>query len=161
MIFSRRNVSCSGVFIFLIILCQSGYGQIDVSETNSLTFGDVFPGIPKQVTKYIPGAAAEFLVTGTAGAELTVDFTLPTYLSSGGNQMQIIFREDDCAMDSSASYDQTSPGYDNIDPWHQITYRLGSSGLRIWLGAEVVPMIQQPKGNYTASIVVTVQYTGN
>lgn len=159
--FSYKHILILFVFLICFIDLEPALAQIEVSETNSLTFGDVFPGVPKKVTKYTPGAAAEFQVTGTAGAELTIDFTLPTYMSSGSNNMQMIFREDDCAMDSSASYDQTSPGVDDIDPWHQITYRLGSNGLRIWLGGEVVPKLRQAKGSYTASIVVTVQYTGN
>ncbi len=154
-------VFCLIILGAVILNISPALAQIDVTETNSLTFGDVFPGVPKQISKYIPGAAAEFHVQGTAGAEITIDITLPTYMNYGGQNMQLIFRENDCAIDSSASYDQTSPGYDNIDPWHQITYRLGSNGLRVWLGAEVIPRIRQTDGSYSASIVITVQYTGN
>ena len=148
-------------FAICLLGAKSAYGQIDVIETNSLVFGDVFPGIPKTISKHVPGSAAEFHVQGTAGAEISIDFTLPKYMNSGGYNMQLIFRENDCAVDSSASYDQTSPGLDNIDPWHQFTYRLGSDGLRIWLGAEVVPGLKQASGSYTASIVISVQYTGS
>jgi len=140
---------------------RSGFGQLDVSESNSLTFGDIFPGVPKTISKYTPGAAAEYYVQGTAGSEITIDFTLPTYMSSGGSNMQIIFREDDCALDSSASYDQTNPPVDNLDPWHTITYRLGSDGLRIWLGGQIIPGLKQTQGDYTGAIVITVQYTGS
>ncbi len=151
--------------IFALVLFiagyQTGFCQLDVSESNSLVFGDVFPGVPKTISKYTPGAAAEYYVQGTAGSEITIDFTLPTYMSFGGNNMQIIFREDDCALDSSASYDQTNPPVDNLDPWHTITYRLGSDGLRIWLGGQIVPSLKQAQGSYTAAIVITVQYTGS
>ena len=144
-----------GFFFVEQSFCQS------ITVNTDLAFGDVFPGVPKEVSKYTPGAAAEFLITGTAGAEVTLDFTLPTYMSSGGWNMQLIFKEDDCAMDSSASPDQTSPGYDDIDPWHTITYRLGSAGLTVWLGGTTVPKLAQKEGSYTASIVLTVAYTGN
>jgi len=133
----------------------------NATVTNDLTFGDIFPGIPKTISSHTPGAAAEFTISGTAGAEVTIDFTLPTYMSSSGYNMQLIFRETDCAMDSSATPDQTNPGHDNQDPWGTITYRLGSSGLTIWLGGIAVPRLNQKNGDYEASIVLTVMYTGN
>ncbi len=138
----------------------SGYAQ-NATVNNDLTFGDVFPGIPKTISKATPGSAAEFYISGTAGAEVTIDLTLPTYMSSGSWNMQIVFNETDCAMDSSASPDQTEPGYDNIDPWHTITYRLGSNGLTIWLGGLVIPRLNQLQGSYTGTIVLTVAYTGS
>ncbi|MFH2035438.1 MAG: hypothetical protein ABIJ45_03465 [Candidatus Zixiibacteriota bacterium] len=147
------------ILLLLLGWFSQGFAQ-NVTETNPLSFGNVFVGIPKVVSKYTPGTAAEYYIQGTAGAEVTIDITLPTYMSAGGQNMQIIFREDDCSMDSSASYDQTNPGYDDIDPWHQITYRLGSDGLRIWLGGTVVPGLRQSEGSYSASIVITVAYTG-
>jgi hypothetical protein len=153
--------------VITALLLLAGFFCIEEAQSQSITvnsdlvFGDVFPGIPKQISRYTPGAAAEFLITGTAGAEVTLDFTLPTYMNSNGWNMQLIFRDDDCAMDSSATPDQTNPGYDDIDPWHTITYRLGSAGLTVWLGGTAVPKLAQRKGGYTASIVLTVAYTGN
>ncbi len=138
----------------------SSYAQ-NATVTNDLTFGDIFPGIPKSISSHTPGAAAEFTISGTAGAEITVDFTLPTYMSSSGYNMQLIFNETNCAMDSSATPDQTNPGNDNLDPWDTITYRLGSGGLTIWLGGTVVPRLNQKNGDYDASIVLTIMYTGN
>lgn len=147
----------------LLVGAHTGYCQVvTVIENNDgLVFGDVFPGIPKTVSKYTAGAAAEYLVTGPAGAEITIDFTLPTYMNFGGNNMQLVFNETDCAMDSSLSPDQTNPGYDDIDPWHTITYRLGSGGLRVWLGGMVIPKLNQQAGSYTGTIVITIDTTGN
>lgn len=149
------------ISITLILFCIKPSQAQSITIVNDLTFGDVFPGIPKSVLKYTPGAAAEYLITGTAGAEITIDFTLPTYMNVGGYNMQLVFRENDCAMDSSSTPDQTDPGYDNVDPWHTITYRLGSSGLTVWLGGMVVPRLKQQQGNYSGTIVMTVNYTGN
>lgn len=156
-----RNKLTITIFAALILFCAKPAGAQSITIVNDLTFGDVFPGIPKMVLKYTPGAAAEYLITGTAGAEITIDFTLPTYMNAGGYNMQLIFRENDCAADSSASPDQTNPGYDNIDPWHTITYRLGSSGLTVWLGGTVIPKLKQQQGDYSGAIVMTVNYTGN
>ena len=158
----RRGVGISIVLLIIIgaVYVPPAQAQ-NITVINDLTFGDVFPGIPKTVSRYTPGAAAEFLITGTAGAEITIDFTLPTYMNAGGYNMQLIFRETDCAMDSSSSPDQTDPAVDNIDPRHTITYRLGSSGLTVWLGGMVVPALKQNQGDYSGAIVMTVMYTGN
>jgi hypothetical protein len=167
MVYNRANVvfrlavTLAVCVMAALLCCESVQAQaISATATNSLVFGDVFPGIPKVISKHAAGAAAEFQVTGEAGDEITIDFTLQTYMSQGGYNMQLVFSETDCAMDSSASPDQSNPGYDDRDPWHTITYRLGSSGLTIWLGGMLIPKLIQRNGDYTATIVLTVAYTG-
>ena len=146
--------------LLLIFFAVPSHAQ-NVSLNNDLVFGSVFPGIPKTITKYTAGSACEFEITGTAGDEITIDFTLPTYMNVSGFNMQMIFNESDCAIDTSASPDQSDPEFDDLDPWHTLTYRLGSNGMTVWLGGRVVPALRQQEGSYTASIVITVQYTGN
>jgi len=150
----------AGALVILLVL-PGEVGAQTITVNNGLTFGDVYPGIPKTIDKANAGSAAEFHVAGTAGNELSIDFTLPTYMNRSGYNMQVIFNDYDCAMDSSATPDQSNPGYDDIDPWHTITYNLGLNGLTIWLGGTVVPKLNQINGAYTASIVLTVAYTGN
>jgi hypothetical protein len=153
-------VGLATVLVTLLILPREAAAQT-ITVNNGLAFGDVYPGIPKTIDKANAGSAAEFHVAGTAGNELSIDFTLPTYMNRSGYNMQLIFNETDCAMDSSATPDQSNPVYDDIDPWHTITYGLGLNGLTIWLGGTVVPKLNQINGAYTASIVLTVAYTGN
>ncbi len=148
------------VIISMLILAQASFAQ-NVTINNDLVFGAVFPAIPKTIDKATPGSACEFQISGTAGDEITIDFTLPTYMSVGGLNMQMIFHETDCAIDTSASPDQSDPEFDDLDPWHTLTYRLGSNGMTIWLGGTVIPGLRQQQGTYGASIVMTVQYTGN
>jgi hypothetical protein len=136
-------------------------GAQTVSSEEDLRFGDVLPGVPKTVAKTDPNGAAEFLVTGTEGAEVTIDFDLPLYFSTSGATMPVIFYDTDCAVDSTNPPDQSSPGYDNLNPYSTITYRLGSAGLRIYLGGKIVPGLVQKPGDYSATIRVTVTYTGN
>lgn len=132
-----------------------------ITINNDLLFGNIFPGIPKSVTKYTAGFAAEFLVTGTAGSEISIDFTLPTYMSQGGFNMQMIFTETDCSFDARATPSQSAPENDNQDPWVTLYDRLGSAGVVIWLGGTIVPKLYQKTGSYSASIVLTVAYTGS
>ncbi len=159
-----RKVSLLRIAIFtitLIAMLAASAGCQNVTVNNDLVFGSVFPGIPKGITKYTAGSACEFQITGTAGDEITIDFTLPTYMNVSGYNMQMIFNETDCAIDTAATPDQSDPEFDNLDPWHTLTYRLGSAGMTVWLGGTVVPALRQPQGSYSASIVITVQYTGN
>jgi len=149
------------VLVILLMVCAGSGNAQTITINNDLSFGNVFPGIPKVVSKATAGSAAEFHVSGTAGNEVTIDFTLPTYMNLSGANMQMIFHTTDCAVDSSASPDQSNPGADNLNPWHTITYRLGSTGLTIWLGGTVVPKLIQTNGSYAASIVLTVAYTGS
>ena len=104
-----------------------------------LSFGNVYPGFPKTVSKYDAGAACEFSISGIAGDEVSIEFTLPTYMNSDGHHIQMVFNETDCAMDSSSTPDQSDPGHDNLDPWHPITYTLGSGGITVWLGGMFIP----------------------
>jgi hypothetical protein len=136
-----------------------GVSAQTASVNNNLVFGDVYPGIPKKIDKKTAGGAAEFIITGTAGDDVTIDFTLPTYMNDGGLNMQLIFDETACALDSSATPDQSNPGLDNVDPWHTINYTLGLNGLTVWLGGTVVPKLNQVAGNYSAQIVLTVAYS--
>jgi len=127
---------------------------------NNLVFGDVYPGIPKKIDKKTAGGAAEFVIAGTAGNEVTIDFTLPTYMNDGGLNMQLVFQSTDCAIDSSATPDQSNPEVDDLNPWHTITYNLGLNGLTVWLGGTVVPQLSQRPGSYSALVVLTVAYSG-
>ena len=132
-----------------------------MTANNDLVFGNVFGGIPKTINKKTAGTAAEFLITGNAGDEVSIDFTLPKYMSQGGFNMPMVFLETDCALDSSGSPDQSNPGVDNLNPWQTINYRIGSGGISVWLGGTLVPNIGQPPGAYSAFVTITVAYTGS
>jgi len=151
------------LFVALLLLSACAQGQaISISLVNNLQFGDVYPGTPKVISKHAAGAAAEFHVSGTAGDEVLITFlTLPTYINMGGYNMNVVISQTDCAMDSSATPNQSSPGYNNLNPWQPITYRLGSNGLTMWLGATVVPNLGQKTGSYSGLIQARAEYTGN
>jgi hypothetical protein len=161
MISSRFNIMHLLIVLLVFSVAWSPLSAQNATAVSPLRFGDVYPGIPKKVSKHDAGGAAEFHISGVAGDEMSITFTLPTYMNFGPDNMQMIFGETDCAMDSSASPDQSNPGYNNLDPWHTITYRLGSTGLIIWLGGMIVPGLIQRPGNYSAVIVLTVIPTGN
>ncbi len=148
-----------GIILIILFSADIARGQVSgVSVVNDLTFGNILGGVPKKIDKATAGPAAEFLVTGIAGSDVTIEFTLPTYMNDGTYNMQMIFTNTDCAMDSSTSPDQTSPDYDNLDPWDVISYTIGSGGIAVWLGGKVVPKLLQDPGSYTADVVITVTF---
>lgn len=159
-----QKLTLLSIFVVALLLLPSmaEAQAIDVSLVNNLAFGNVFPGAPKVISKHAAGAAAEFHVSGNAGDEVLITFlSLPTYINMGGFNMNVIISDTDCAMDSSATPNQSNPGYNNLNPWQPITYRLGSNGLTIWLGATVVPSLGQKPGSYTGLIQIRAEYTGN
>lgn len=145
--------------VLLAVLVASSQAQT-VTRNNDLTFGTMFPGVPKTIDKN-SSDAVEFHVGGTADAEITLTFSLPTYMYSNGHHVQMVFFSDGCAIDSNATPNQSSPTWDDLNPWQTHTYRLGSTGLTVWLGGKAIPGLKQEAGSYSGDIVLTVEYTGN
>jgi len=155
----------SGYYLLLVALLLIAGGQTQCEAQtptgiNDLTFGNVLPGVARTVSKRTAGAAAEYSVTGNAGDQVLIDFSLPTHLKDNGNTLLITFSATDCAADSSDPGDQSSPAFDDKDPRNTITATLGSGGLTVWLGATTQPSALQPSGNYTAEIILTVSPAG-
>ena len=155
-----RRIQRLFIGVTLSFLIAAGSTAQTISVNNDLVFGDMFPGVPKTISKYTAGAAAEFNVRGTNGAEISIQFTLPTKMTKTGVSIQMIFFNTDCAVDTRPNPIQTSPLFDNLNPWSTLLYRIGVQGLTIYLGGTVVPRIVQPPGAYTADITLTVAYTG-
>jgi hypothetical protein len=148
--------------VVAVTIVPSGWlsAQVSVTSINDLQFDNVFQGVPKAVSKQTAGKAAEFQVTGNPGTEVTIEFSLPQYMSANGFTMQLVFQDDVCAMDSSTTPDQSNPDYDNLDPKDPITYMIGSGGITVWLGGTLIPRLGQPPGSYSAPIVITVTPSG-
>lgn len=151
-----KSLIAISVFLLVTASCLAQ----TITLNNDLVFGSVFPGVPKTITKYSVGSAAEFHVAGISGSEISIQFSLPQYMHSSGFNIEMVFFDTDCSVDSLPSPDQTAPLFDNLNPWTTLLYRLGSGGLTLWLGCTAIPKIVQPPGAYTATIVLTVAYTG-
>lgn len=148
------------ISLFLLSIVPSVYSQIPTPVVD-LAFGTILTGVPKVIAKTDAGKAAEFTISGTAGAEVTVDFILPAYMYAGSRTMRIVFSQTDCSMDSSATPDQSNPPLNDQNPWRVLTYGIGSNGLTVWLGGLVMPDVNQDPGSYSAPLTIQIQYTGN
>lgn len=153
-------IKTSAFLAFLFMICTSAFSQT-VAGVQDLAFNNIFPGVPKTVSKK-SSDAMEFTVTGTVNAEVSLILTLPDYMSTTGANMSLFFFNTDCQIDSTAIGDQASPTYDNLNPHLTLTYSLGPNGkLTVWLGAQVVPRLVQKSGSYSSTIRLTAVYTGN
>ena len=144
----------------LLLLAAVSLGQ-NPTKINDLVFGNMYPGIPKVIDKTDAGEAAEFHISGNPGDEVIVTFALPTYLYQSGYNYQLSFASTDLSLDTSATPSQSSPMVDNLNPWQPQTYRLGSTGMTLWLGGTAIPKLVQQSGSYSATITLTVDTTGN
>ena len=127
---------------------------INVVGAQQLNFGNVFPGVNKTVLASDLSNAGRFDVSGQASAPVTLSFTLPATLSSGGNTMPIDnytgIRADDAAQTVGAVL--FSPGASNPATLS------GAGALFVWVAARVTPATNQAQGTYTGSIQMTVVY---
>ena len=126
---------------------------INVVGAQQLSFGNVFPGVNKTINASDLSNAGRFDVTGQANAPVTLSFTLPATLSSGGNTMPIVSYAGVHAQNNAQT------GGTAFAPVSGATPTLNGSGaLWVWVGAQVQPATNQVAGVYTGSITMTVVY---
>ena len=134
---------------------------LSVSGSNDLQFQSVNLGVNKSVDKTDVGLAGEWTILGQAGAEVTLDFSLPANLTSGGNNLAISFTTTDASYANDPLNDQTNPTA-AINPAIVTTTNLGAGGgMLVWIGGTVNPSIGQASGAYSATIELSVTLTGN
>ena len=126
---------------------------INVVGAQQLSFGNVFPGVNKTVVAMDLTNAGRFDISGQASTQVTLSFTLPATLGSGGNTMPIVSYAGVHAQNS------TQTGGIGFPPSVGVSPSLNASGqLWVWIAAQVQPATNQAAGVYTGSIVMTVVY---
>ena len=126
---------------------------INVLGAQQLNFGNVFPGVNKTVGTADLANAGRFEVAGQGSAPVTLSFTLPATLSSGGNTMPIGsytgLHADNGAQTGGTSFTPSAGASASLSAGGQ---------LFVWIGAQVQPATNQVSGTYTGSITLTVVY---
>jgi hypothetical protein len=126
---------------------------INVVGAQPLNFGNVFPGVNKTVAATDLTNGGRFDVTGQASTPVTLSFTLPATLSSGGNTMPIVSYTGVHALLA------TQAGGIGFSPAAGANPTLSGTGaLFVGVGAQVQPATNQAAGVYTASVTMTVVY---
>lgn len=121
---------------------------LTVTGQQDLDFGDVFPGAAKTVV-VADASAGRWLASGQSGAEVTLTFSLPANLLSGGNTLPISF-----GANSAGHHTSNAPGSAlTFDPAAGATANVGvaPAELYVWVGGTVNPAANQPQGLYTGT----------
>lgn len=141
---------------------------ITVTATQNLNFGQVYPGIPKDMGYNQDDSAGIFTITGEAGAGINLDLVLPEYLAlaTGSDRMRVAFDGDCAAIDTTTTTPSlvgSSDGWINQNPRNLPSAAvIGSGGVtRIYLGGALAPSPVQTAGSYSGDIILNVSYTGN
>ncbi len=127
---------------------------INVAAVANLDFQNVFPGVSKTVAVGDP-TAGQWSVAGQTGTPVTLNFTLPANLASGGNLLPIgswTGNHNTTASPTGTSFTPSgtpTAATLSADPVGQ---------LFVYIGATVTPATNQPGGVYTAAVTLTVLY---
>jgi len=156
----------SFLFIFISFTSYSQTSSISILATvlspisittTDLNFGSVVRNVSKTIT---PGGSGsgKFEVTGEAGKEVQFSFIVPTYISSGSNELSYSCSNSEAKYSTDAS---GTPGT-TFSPLSTITTNLSSSGkLYVFIGGKLQPTSSQAAGSYSGTITMSIQYTGN
>lgn len=127
---------------------------ITVAGTQNLAFGNVFPGVAKTVAYSDAANGGLFSVTGQTSTPVTYSFTLPTNLTSGGNNLPI------GSWTGYVNGANSTSGGAAITPSSTPAGSTLSAGgtLYFFVGATVTPANNLPAGSYTGTVTLTVSY---
>ncbi len=131
---------------------------ITITNGQDLDFGIVIQGTAKSISE-TAAAAGRFDATGTASANVNVNFTLPANLTSGVNNLPIgtwtgcynqsaALNTSGCTTIASMA-GTTATAFGNV---------AGAGRLWVFVGATVTPAAAQAVGTYTNTVTLTLTY---
>jgi hypothetical protein len=132
---------------------------LNASGRQNLNFGPLLPGTRTTVSRLDAANAGQFEVRGQRLTEVEIQLTLPAALVSLlGATLPLDFGPADGGISNTPAVG-TSQAF---DPRVPVRWVLSNSGRAyVYLGGSAVPAPSQAGGAYTASVVLTVAYTGN
>jgi hypothetical protein len=127
---------------------------LTVAAGNNLLFGNVTPGVNKTVAIADAGAGT-FTVTKAATSGVTLSFTLPTDLTTGGGDLLPIGSWTG-AWNTSASTSGAN-GFTPSAAGSNTSVTAGTS-LTVFVGATVSPATTQAAGSYSGTVTMSAVY---
>ena len=130
---------------------------LNVSAGTALAFGNVFNGFTRTILP-TDAASGSFSLTGAAGAQVALTFTLPANLVYLTNNLPVTFG----ATSASWSTAGTRTGSTVINPGVANSVNLDAAlgTLSVYIGGAVSP-VGMAAGSYTGTITLAAAYTGN
>lgn len=131
---------------------------LDVIGRQALTFGTMWSGQPAHVSRQDPLRSGQVELRGMRDTDVQVTFALPSAMTGpGGAQLALVFGADDGGVSTTATITAAA----GFDPRLPRVARFGTNGrMYLFLGGTAHPGVGQTAGVYTATVVVTVAYTG-
>lgn len=137
---------------------------LTIANQQGVLFGTVIAGTPTTINPQTSASAGFFVIQGAKRAEVSITFTLPTELraGTGPNTMPLSFGATaGCSRDRNqqalcAFFDPATGVVDRIRNQNP-----PNNHYHVWLGGTVTPAAAQVGGVYTATVTMTVVYTGN
>jgi hypothetical protein len=126
---------------------------LTVAAGQNLDFGNVTPGVNKTIAIADPGAG-RFDITKAATSGVTLSFTLPTNLNSGGNTLPI------GSWTGGWNTSATPAGATTFTPSAGGTNTAVTAGtaLTVYVGATVSPAAAKAAGAYTGNVTLSAVY---
>lgn len=131
---------------------------ITITAGQDLDFGIVLQGSPRTIAE-TAAAAGRFDATGTANANVNVNFTLPANLVSGANNLPI-GTWTGCYNQAAAVNASGCTTIANMSGTTATTFGNVAGNGRLWVfvGATVSPAAAQAVGTYTNTVTLTLTY---
>jgi hypothetical protein len=146
---------------FTLVLCLAAMlaasrpaaAQVTVTPVRDLAFGPVIVGVPTYIGPSHPVRSGQFRVSAPLLSRLQLRFTLPSRLNGpAGATLPINFANNDALHVGTGS--NSVPV--TFNPQATRNFQMTDSAILVFIGGTVSPAGNQPQGNYTGTITLTV-----
>lgn len=137
---------------------------LTIANQQGILFGTVVAGTPTTINPQTSASAGFFVIQGARRAEISITFTLPAELRAGTGPYTIPLT---FGATSACGRDRLPQGGCTLfNPATGLVDRIRNQAppnnhYHIWLGGTISPAAGQVGGVYTATVTMTVTYTGN
>ena len=127
---------------------------LNVTGVRGLTFGAVFPGVPRVISRTDPANAGQVDIGYAKFSPILLTFTLPSAMAGpAGATMPLVFG----ASDAGYSSPETITSQVGFDPRVPFATALDKNGrAAVFIGGRAQPAPSKRAGAYTATITLTV-----
>lgn len=137
---------------------------LTIANQQAILFGTVIAGTPTSINPQTSASAGYFVIQGARRAEISITFTLPAELRAGTGPFTIPL-----AFGATAACARDRLPQSACTPFNPATGLVDrirnqnppNNHFHVWLGGTVTPAAGQMGGVYTATVTMTVTYTGN
>jgi hypothetical protein len=127
--------------------------QVTVTPVRDLAFGPVIVGVPTYIGPSHPVRSGQFRVSAPLLSRLQLRFTLPSRLNGpAGATLPINFANNDALQVGTGSNGVPV----TFNPQATRNFQMTDSAILVFIGGTVSPAGNQPQGNYTGTITLTV-----